>query len=153
MGFTIAICQLVNTARCDYLNALIAPINIICIRVLVGGYSTTVSTKTNRILNERYCWCVFNRLTLWEQPTFNMLIQPSNGDGFGQRYAHTPIDTVLFYTLKTICVLRDIGIGGKLELLYAHIWDGMSTENESIWIEHYSYKHPTYVFSRLSSGQ
>lgn len=44
-------------------------------------------------------------LELWEQPTFGTFIQPSNEYGFGDRAAHTPIDTVLFYTFKRyVCV-------------------------------------------------
>lgn len=68
--------------------------------MLVGGYSPNrFAPKTNHILNISSVtrWCVFNRLSCGSQPTFNMLIQPSNGDGFGEREAHTPIDRALFY--------------------------------------------------------
>lgn len=54
----------------------------------------------SRIENQALPLMCVQSFRFWEQPTFYALIQPSNGDGFGDRAAHAPIDTVLFYTLK-----------------------------------------------------
>lgn len=104
-----------SNARCAYSNASITPIKH---TVVSEGQSRHFPPKTNHVLKiKRFTWCIFNRLAWWavEQPTFYTLIQPSNGDGFGDRAAHAPIDTVLFYTLKRyVCTtyIEGYWIGG-----------------------------------------
>lgn len=120
--------ELVNTARCDYLNASIAPMNIICIRC-AGWWllNNRFHQNQSHIEHQALLLMCIQSLDLWEQPTFNMLIQPSNGDGFGERDAHTPIDRLFYFThwkRYVCCIYRNwgiLGIGGELKLLYAYI--------------------------------
>lgn len=73
--------------------------------VLTEGQSKRFQWNQSRIENEALTLMCIQSVCLWEQPTFYTFIQPSNGDGFGDRAAHAPIDTVLFYTLKRyMCV-------------------------------------------------
>lgn len=103
-----------SNARCDYTNASISPMERM---VLTEGQSKHFQWNQSRIENEAVTLMCIQSVCLWEQPTFYTFIQPSNRDGFGDRAAHAPIDTVLFYTLKRyVCIIHiegywDWGVG------------------------------------------